>query len=47
MAKNFNPADVANVKTNFSIAPAMTSETGLAFLVRRNARRVRRINRAL
>jgi hypothetical protein len=47
MAKNFNPADVASVKTNFNLAPANISEANLAFLVRRNARRVRRENRAI
>ena len=47
MAKNFNPADVASVKINFNIAPAITSEAGLAFLIRRNARRIRRENRTL
>jgi hypothetical protein len=47
MAKNFNPADVASVKTNFNVAPAYNEAEGLAFLVRRNKRRIRRENRAL
>ena len=47
MAKNFNPAEVASVKTNFNFAPANTESANLAFLVRRNARRVRRENRAI
>ena len=46
MAKNFNPADVASVKTNFNVAPAYNAE-GLAFLVRRSKRRMRRENRAI
>lgn len=47
MAKNFNPAEVASVKTNFNIAPANIANANAAFLVRRNARRIRRENRAL
>ncbi|NNC36809.1 MAG: hypothetical protein HKO02_05100 [Hyphomonadaceae bacterium] len=47
MAKNFNPADVASVKTDFNLAPAQEEAFGLGFLVRRNKRRMRRENRAL
>ena len=47
MAKNFNPADVASVKTNFNFAPGNTGTANMAFLIRRNARRIRRENRAI
>lgn len=47
MAKHFNPADVASVKIDFSRIPSKISEEGLAFLVRRTARRIRREARAL
>jgi len=47
MAKNFNPADVASVKTDCNVLPASIETAGLAFLVRRSKRRMRRENRAL
>ena len=47
MAKNFNPAEVASVKTSFNVAPAHNESAGLAFLVRRNKRRLRRENRGI
>ena len=47
MAKHFNPASVASVKTNISMAPAARPSAEIEFLVRRTARINRRIRRAL
>ncbi len=47
MAKHFNPASVASVKTNISIAPAARPSVQIDFLVRRTARIARRLRRAL
>ncbi len=47
MAKHFNPSDVASVKTNISMAPAVKPSMQIDFLVRRTARNMRRDRRAL
>jgi len=47
MAKHFNPGDVASVKTSIAFAPALKPSVEIDFLVRRVARKQRRLRRAL